>query len=187
VPAASGSSRRARRQPDDSERFEVPTPVKATPMDAGVVSGEPAFDGPAAEMVPGGQLELAQHRVHVALDCLDRDEQVVRDLPAGSRANPCSGRLSQAPRPRADRAVLVAGEMSRSAFPRISGLPSLGASSKVDAGAAAALDHVRCAGQGRCAWHAIAGGRACQGKAGPMMAGPCCEQRRWVDLGGQCK
>src|SRR5215472_4391890 len=46
-------------------------------------SGQAALSRPAGELVPGGQLELAQHRGHVALHRLDRDIQFPPDLPVG--------------------------------------------------------------------------------------------------------
>src|ERR1700733_1587418 len=42
-----------------------------------------AFGCPAGQLVPGGQLELAQYGRHVCFHGLDRDEQLLADLPVG--------------------------------------------------------------------------------------------------------
>src|SRR5665648_555955 len=61
------------------------------PIDAGrtrvrsraVVSEQAARGGPTGQLVPRGQLELAEHGRHVRLDRLDRDEQLRGHLAVG--------------------------------------------------------------------------------------------------------
>src|SRR5665648_555956 len=61
------------------------------PIDAGrtrvrsraVVSEQAARGGPTGQLVPRGQLELAEHVRHVRLDRLDRDEQLRGHLAVG--------------------------------------------------------------------------------------------------------
>src|SRR3990170_2911460 len=43
-------------------------------------SDQPAVAGPAGQLVPRRQLQLAEHAGHVRLDRLDRDEQLLGDL-----------------------------------------------------------------------------------------------------------
>src|SRR5579863_9623765 len=50
---------------------------------AGRSSGQAPLGGPPGELVARGELELAQHRGHVALDGLDRDVQLAGDLLVG--------------------------------------------------------------------------------------------------------
>src|SRR5699024_6456566 len=50
------------------------------------VSDQPAVVRPPGELVPAGQLELAQHAGDVGLDRLDRDEQFACDLLVGIAA-----------------------------------------------------------------------------------------------------
>src|ERR1700735_3005908 len=57
--------------------------LAAGPIRPSARSGEPTLGGPAGQLVPGGELELAQDRGDVAFDGLDRDEQLTGHLLVG--------------------------------------------------------------------------------------------------------
>src|SRR3954447_4120232 len=71
-----GTSRPARKPGKPVSRYvrDMGQPKTSRSID------QPSLRGPAAELVAGGELELAQHGAHVRLDGLDRDAQALGDL-----------------------------------------------------------------------------------------------------------
>src|SRR4051812_16538200 len=70
-------------------RSIIPEPERSTSITRSLSAGRPrgpelvdeaALDRPAAELMPIGELQLAQHRRHVRLDGLGGDRQPLCDL-----------------------------------------------------------------------------------------------------------